>query len=207
MKNFIPYIIGGVIVALLFLHWPTSCDRKSSEAETKAIQSFKLDSLQQIATKKAVRSYDSTLRIMKREDSISKITIKSLSAERNAYRAIIRNQKLLRVDSSNQTITLPVVEYNAGVQVGIIDDSLYLEYENALSRKDSVNIVLEKKYESEKQANDTCTQALTNQVALTQEVEKKLNNAQKWKRAIPKIMLATSVATTMVIVIIANSIH
>ncbi len=189
MKKFIPYIIGALLaVFVMWLFMPQSCERKPSDIEVKANESYKIDSIERIHTDKVNSVYDSLVKIMQHDDSLHAIKINTLSVKYNALRSIVKNIKPV-IDTSNQSVSIKANDYAFFVDQGIVSDSLYQEWSNRDFRKDSIIELKTKQNVALKSQSERTVVALEDQRELVGDLEKKLKKAKWWNKFWSKVAI------------------
>lgn len=190
MKKFITYLLL-VIVVILLVYWciPKSCEPsgKYEQLQRNSDRSLIIDSIQKLLTEKVNKKSDSLINIYK--DSLAVIKFSKEKIEYNYYalRSIVKKLQSVKVDSFNQVVKVPVIEYNASINSGTMCDSLLMYQDAELNLKDSIISVREIQLIACRKENDTKEQALQDLIALNNEEKKQKERAKVLNKKIPLI--------------------
>lgn len=189
---------------LAFFIVPKSCDNNhvSDYLQIKVDRSFIIDSLKRIETAKLKKHSDSLIFIHEKKDSIAKVKYSKLEKGYNAQRAIIKHLTSIRVDSFNQVVIVPVIEYNALIESGNKCDSMNVLNNERIAEKDSINNQLSGQVKNEQEQNLTTQQALTDSRALTAEEKRKGEQAKKLNKILIKIVVVETAILAIIAIII-----
>ncbi len=193
IKNLSIFLLGVIAVMLVLLAFK-GCDSKPTPIEAKSIESLKQDSIQRVITDSIISSSESKIKVFQKQDSIHKASISKLTIKYNALRAIVKGLGTIKVDSFEQTTTLPTVEYNTLVEQGNTCDSLISEYESLCRGKDSIIHLRTLEYEAESNMNQANEQALKDIIPLVGELKTKLKKAQNTNK---KLTVALIIDTAL----------
>lgn len=195
-------ITAGVLAILEFSLFFKGCEHENSAIENKATKAIIIDSLKRIETARLKKYSDSLISIHEKRDSITKIKVAKLTQEYNVLRGIIKHLTSVRVDSSNQVVIVPVIEYNALVESGNKCDSMSALNNERIALKDSVNSQLAGQVKIQEEQNAVTQQALRDQRALTAEEKKKGDKAKKLNKFLIKIVVIETAIMAIVAFVI-----
>jgi hypothetical protein len=185
---------------LAFFIVPKCCtEDHESKVQTTSDKSFVIDSLKRIETAKLKKHSDSLISIHKKKDSVAAVMYAKLEKEYKAQRVTIKHLTSIRVDSFNQVVIVPVIEYNALIESGNRCDSMNVLNNERIAEKDSINNQLSGQVKNDQEQNVTTQQALTDSRALTAEEKRKGEKAKK----LNKILIKIVVVETAILAIIA----
>lgn len=195
MKN-ISIILLIVIACMIALIMCGRGNREPSELQRKFDNSLLIDSLKRIETSKINSVYDSLISEKKKEDSLHKVKIETLSQKYYALRKIVKKYEGVIVDS------IPKEAVTASINSGSMCDSLLMYQDQELAIKDSIISYREIQLQAERKQNATTTQALSDLIALNeQEKEQKFKSA-KLNKKLPLIATLSAFSGSLLTIIL-----
>lgn len=190
MKKYITFaLIALIAIMLILIAFPQSCTDKSEPLQRKSERSLIIDSIQKIITNSLI--FTNNAKIRRFEDSIKTLKSKNekLSISYYALRAKIKHLQTVKVESSGQTVNVPVIEYNASINSGTMCDSLLMYQDQELAIKDSIISVKDIQINALDKKAVTGEQALTDLIALNNEEKRQKEKAKRLNKKIPSIAL------------------
>lgn len=130
---------------------------------------------------------DSLIALLKAQELIYKDHVSELSERNSALRAIVSKLQPVRIDSSGQTVNVPAVAYNAGIESGNLCDSLLMYMDKELAIKDSIISTREIQLQASQKLNVSSQKAINDLLALNEQEESKRKTALKLNKKIPLI--------------------
>ena len=198
------YTSIAIICFALVLSFSTrSCENSQpTETKKKADHSFIIDSLKRIETARLKKQSDSLIYIHEKKDSIAEVKYTKLEKGYNAQRSIIKHLAAVKVDSFNQVVIVPVIEYNTLVESGNKCDSMNVINKERIIQKDSINSELKGQVRNEQEQNIATTQALSDQRALTAEEKQKGEKSKKLNKILFKIVVIETAIIAIVAIVL-----
>lgn len=191
MKNIAYIFIVAIVILLAWLCIPKSCEPsgKSEQFNRKSDVSLIIDSLQKIETANIRKESELLLKVYKDSLATIKESREKLSVNYYALRAKIKHLQTVKVDSSGQTVNVPVIEYNASINSGTMCDSLLMYQDQELAIKDSIISVKDIVIITLEKNSATTDQALADLLLLNNEEKKQKEKAKRLNKNIPQIAI------------------
>lgn len=197
MKKYTTFALIAIIaIMLILIALPQSCEPsgKSEQFNHKSDVSLIIDSLQEIETAKIRKESDLLLKIYKDSLATIKESRENLSINYYALRAKIKHLTTVRVDSSGQTVNVPVIEYNASINSGTMCDSLLMYMDSELAIKDSIISVKDIIIETLTKKVETGEIAQADLLALMEHLKKELKKCKDQNKALKIALLIDTLA-------------
>lgn len=194
MKNIAYIFIVAIVILLAWLCIPKSCEPsgKSEQFNRKSDVSLIIDSLQKIETANIRKESELLLKVYKDSLATIKESREKLSVNYYALRAKIKHLQTVKVDSSGQTVNVPVIEYNASINSGTMCDSLLMYMDSELAIKDSIVSVNDIIIETLVKKVETGEIAKSDLLALIDELKKELKKCKNQNKALKIAVLITT---------------
>jgi len=194
MKNIAYIFIVAIVILLAWLCIPKSCEPsgKSEQFNRKSDVSLIIDSLQKIETANIRKESELLLKVYKDSLATIKESREKLSVNYYALRAKIKHLQTVKVDSSGQTVKVPVIEYNASINSGTMCDSLLMYMDSELAIKDSIISVKDIVIESLAKKVETGEVAQADLLALIEELKKELKKCKNQNKALKIAVVITT---------------
>jgi len=194
MKNIAYIFIVAIVILLAWLCIPKSCEPsgKSEQFNRKSDVSLIIDSLQKIETANIRKESELLLKVYKDSLATIKESREKLSVNYYALRAKIKHLQTVKVDSSGQTVKVPVIEYNASINSGTMCDSLLMYMDSELAIKDSIISVKDIVIESLAKKVETGEIAKSDLLALIDELKKELKKCKNQNKALKIAVVITT---------------
>lgn len=194
MKNIAYIFIVAIVILLAWLCIPKSCEPsgKSEQFNRKSDVSLIIDSLQKIETANIRKESELLLKVYKDSLATIKESREKLSVNYYALRAKIKHLQTVKVDSSGQTVNVPVIEYNASINSGTMCDSLLMYMDSELAIKDSIVSVKDIIIETLVKKVETGEIAKSDLLALIDELKKELKKCKNQNKALKIAVLITT---------------
>lgn len=186
-KNITFFLLGLFAFMLIWLSFK-GCDSKPTKIEEKVHESLNLNALQKRITDSINLIEEAKIKALYKKDSIQKVSIKSLSTERNRLLAIVRGFQGAMIDTINQTVNdIPIAVYEAEMNANAMCDTLLQFKDVQISIRDSVIHLRGIELQACENMNKSNEQALSDLIALRQQDKKRLKRAKSLNKKIPLI--------------------